>query len=181
MKVKKPARTARQLIRWRNIMLGLPITHIHIASIPYGYEIDPDKKGWLRPVDKQLQALYWARHLRCRSTLAELARWVSKEGGRPIGYHSLDMLFRYRPPLNTYLLPLHDRISIATCPTEEEAIRLQPEGAGWERRKNLSKRTAYLKARAAAVRLRDEANGVKREEDTLSAESGTPNGVPSSK
>ena len=177
MKIKKPAITARQLIRWRNIMLGLPIVHLRIAQIPFGYELDPDKEGWLRPVDKELHALYWAWRLKTRSTKAELARWVTKETGRYVSYQALYEIFRYRPPLATYLLPLNDRFSIATCPTEEKAIELQPNHVGWGYRKNVAQRNAYNRARDAAVKLREQANRAKRQENPVSTESRPPNGV----
>jgi hypothetical protein len=130
---------ARQLIRYRNIMLGLPIRQARwgakLSQAPYGYEIDPDKPGWLRPVQLQLEALYYARKFERTTSRVALAKWVSDYTGRPVSVLTLRDLFRERPPLSTYLLDLDDRIAIATCPDEEEAIRLKNYSADWYRSK----------------------------------------------
>ena len=156
--------TARQLIRHRNIMLGLPITKLSIATCPYGYEQDPDDEHMLRPVQKELEALYFARILKSRSTYAQLAEWITKETGRPITKDSVRCLMRYRPPLSAYILTLDERIQIATCPTEEKAIALDPRHIEWNQRKNSKARTEYRKAREAFARRTEEARRLKRAE-----------------
>ncbi len=154
-------RTARQLIRHRNIMLGLPIPRSKFGTIPYGYEDDPDREAWLRPIQKELDALYFARNLRARSTIKQLAAWISKETGREITWQTLRILFRYRPPIAALLLPLHDRLSIATAPSEETATALQPINVEWNTKKSIEHRTSYHRARKEALRRKTEANKAK--------------------
>jgi hypothetical protein len=154
--------TAKQLIRHRNIMLGLPITKLSTAFAPYGYEDDPDREGWYRPVQKELEALYWARQFKQRSTYRQLAEWLTKETGRSITRDSFRVICRYRPPLAALLLPLHDRLSIATCANEEKAIELDIRNARWNTRKSIEARSRYLKARSEVVKRKEEARRAER-------------------
>lgn len=153
---------ATQLIRYRNIMLGLPIKRIREAFIPYGYEIDPNNSERLIPVQKQLEALYYARTFKHKSTFEKLAAWISKETGRTITRFALISIFRYRTPLSVYILPLDDRIRIATDPTEETAFKKDPKGIEWRLRKNPQARRDYLNARRAFAERKEEIRNSKR-------------------
>lgn len=167
---KAEIKTARQLIRHRNIMLGLPIRYLDTAFIPYGYELDPDKEGWLRPVEKELQILYLARTSWAHSSLEKLAVWISNETGRPLTWQGLRSIFRTRLPLATYLLPLHDRISIATALNEDKAIEIQPEGRRWDTRNNPNRAKYYEARRAAVAKREQERRDLKRQKDNIPAE-----------
>lgn len=142
---------AKQLIRFRNIMMGLPILYMCNPTInndiPFGYEHDSDREGWLRPVQKQLEALYWARTLVKRATMEELAAWITQETGRTLTRRAWQSIIYTRPPLSVYLLPLNERIQIATSETEETAIAKAPVGIQWTLRKRIKERTEYTQAR----------------------------------
>lgn len=149
-------------MRHRNIMLGLPITRLRIADYPFGYEPDPDKEGWLRPVQKQLEALWFARKFQRRSSMNELARWVTNHTGRPISSDGLRIIFRMRPPLEAYLLDLDDRFAIATCATEEEAIKRIPKKRRSPASKGNEGKARYNELRIAAVQRKEKAREAKQ-------------------
>lgn len=113
---------ARQFIRLRNIVFGLPITHIIGTQIPWGYEIDPTKVGWLRPVDRELRLLLKANKLRAYNTLKEISEWLCVETGKWIGPTSLSSIFIYRPPYPILLEPLDERLRFATAQDETPLI-----------------------------------------------------------
>lgn len=154
-------KTARQLIRYRNIMLGLPIPTITYAKIPFGYEVDPDNTAMLRPVQKQLEALWAARLKFPKSTYPLLAEWVSEETGRYISFRGLQRIFNTRPPLEAYLLPLHDRINIATALTEKEAIEAQPPSQILCSEKSLENRKKFERLREGAVSKAERIKAIK--------------------
>ena len=57
--------------------------------IPFGYEVDPDKKDWLQPISKELELLQLAKkHLKSYS-YRQVSAWLTTQSGRSITHDGL--------------------------------------------------------------------------------------------
>ena len=58
-------------------------------TIPFGYEVDPENDGWLKPIPKELEALAKAKLYLKQYSLREVSMWLSKISGRYISHVGL--------------------------------------------------------------------------------------------
>ena len=57
--------------------------------VPFGYEIDPEDEGWLKPISRELELLELAKvHLK-RYSYRDVAAWLSSQSGRSISHAGL--------------------------------------------------------------------------------------------
>jgi hypothetical protein len=72
----------------------LPVPRVS-KHVPFGYEVDPNDEKVLLPIKKELDAVEIAKRLiRKRYKHDDVARWLSKETGKPITRYGLEKRIR---------------------------------------------------------------------------------------
>lgn len=101
------------LDRIRNIMLGLPVPYLR-GIVEYGYVKHPDNPKMLEPIDAQFAYLVDAKHYLEESSFREVARWLSRVGGRKINHSTLFYIMSRRTPDDRAKLPRAEREKLRT-------------------------------------------------------------------
>lgn len=58
-------------------------------TIPFGYAVDEEEEGWLKPVPVELDALEKAKEYLKQYSLRQVAAWLTKVSGREISHMGL--------------------------------------------------------------------------------------------